>query len=171
MKGDFVIMRYADIKKMDIANGISCGIALFVQGCHFHCEGCFNQETWDFNGGKEWTDEIQKYFVDLANPYYIRRVSILGGEPLAPENIDTVYNIVKELRDVYGDTKKIWLYTGYTYEEVKDKPIIPYLDVLVDGKFEADKKNLGLAFRGSENQRIIDIPKTLESGEIITIER
>ena len=164
-------MRYADIKTMDIANGISCGIALFVQGCRFHCKECFNQETWDFNGGKEWTDEIQKCFVDLANPYYIKRVSILGGEPLAPENIDTVFDIVKELRDIYGYTKKIWLYTGYTYEEVKDKPIIPYIDVLADGKFEVEKKNIDLAFRGSENQRIINIPETLETGKVVIIER
>lgn len=164
-------MRYADIKTMDIANGIACGVALFVQGCPFHCKDCFNQETWDFNGGKEWTDEIQKYFVDLASPYYIRRVSILGGEPLAPENIDTVDDIVREIRYVYGDTKKIWLYTGYTYEEVKDKPIIPYIDVLVDGRFEVEKKNLDLAFRGSENQRLINIPETLEKGEVVIIER
>lgn len=107
-------MRYAQIRKMDISNGEGIGISLFVQGCHFHCKNCFNQETWDFKGGKEWTPAVEEGFIKLAGKPYIKRISILGGEPLADENVKAVYDLIVHLREIYGDSKEIWLYTGYT---------------------------------------------------------
>ena len=109
-------MRYSLIREMDVSNGWGVGISLFVQGCHFHCKGCFNQDTWDFNGGKEWTPEIEKKFIELANKEYIKRISFLGGEPLAKENVETVLWLIKTLKSNYPD-KKIWLYTGHTWNK------------------------------------------------------
>ena len=166
-------MRYAQIRKMDISNGEGIGVSLFVQGCHFHCNGCFNIETWDFNGGKEWTKEVENEFLDLIDRPYIKRVSVLGGEPLADENVDDVLKLLIEIKTNYPD-KEIWLYTGYTIEDLTNKfveyqytpfaydadkwltryEIISKCDVLVDGRFEEDKKDLSLKFRGSSNQCI-----------------
>ena len=111
-------MRYAQIREMDISNGEGIGVALFVQGCHFHCPNCFNSETWDFHGGKEWTDEIADKFLDLADKPHIKRISILGGEPLAEENVGAVWELLNKIRSRFGNSKKIWLYTGYTWEEL-----------------------------------------------------
>lgn len=192
-------MRYAQIRNMDISNGEGIGVALFVQGCHFHCKDCFNQETWDFNGGKEWGDKTEDEFVELIKRPYIKRVSILGGEPLADENLDDVLHLVQRIKNefynttVYSDTecenhnilnenlqqmrvlfknnKTVWLYTGYTFEQClldeKRNNILKYIDVMVDGRFENDKKDLSLKFRGSSNQRVIDVQKSLETGEIV----
>ena len=157
-------MRYALIREMDISNGEGIGVSLFVQGCHFHCKGCFNQETWDFNGGKEWTEEIENKFFELVNRPYVRRISILGGEPLADENVDGVLNLILKLKQKYP-FKKIWLYTGYTYEAIKEKEydsgahlsrgiILDTVDVLVDGTYIKEQRDITLSFRGSRNQRI-----------------
>ena len=105
-------IRYAQIRSLDLSNGEGVGVALFVQGCHFHCENCFNPETWDFDGGKEWTEEVKNKFLELANKSYIKRISILGGEPLAKENLDDVLDLVNEFR-LSSPQKSIWLYTGY----------------------------------------------------------
>lgn len=167
-------MRYAQIRSMDISNGEGIGVSLFVQGCHFHCYNCFNQETWDFNSGKEWTRQIERHFLDLVNKAYIKRVSILGGEPLCDENVRTVLKLITKINNNFND-KKIWLYTGYTWEEimrsrnafVKDKMLslrqlaICESDILVDGKYIDSLKNYSLKFRGSSNQRVIDVQKTL----------
>ena len=109
-------MRYASIRKLDISNGEGVGVALFVQGCRFnpHCYNCFNPDTWDFNGGKEWTPEIKDKFLELIDRPYIKRVSILGGEPLADENLDDIFDLISEIKRRFSDTKTIWLYTGYT---------------------------------------------------------
>ena len=107
-------IRYASIREMDISNGEGVGVALFVQGCHFHCYNCFNPDTWDFNGGKEWTPEIKDKFLELIDRPYIKRVSILGGEPLADENLDGIFDLISEIKRRFSDTKTIWLYTGYT---------------------------------------------------------
>ena len=147
-------MRYADIQKCEISNGLGVGMSLFLQGCHFHCNGCFNPETWDFNGGKEWTEEVEKKFLRLLKRPYIKRLSILGGEPL--DQPDEVMNLVKKIREIKPEIK-IWLYSGYKYEDIisEDFECIKYIDVLVDEQFEIDKKDLSLAFRGSTNQNII----------------
>ena len=170
-------MRYASIRSMDISNGEGVGVSLFVQGCHFHCKNCFNQDTWDFSGGKEWNREIEDEFMKLVNRPYIKRVSLLGGEPLADENVLDIMRLINRIKTECPD-KKIWCYTGYTWEQIF--PIVnPYLnltqaemtrqnavkscDILVDGRFVEEEKDLSLEFRGSENQRIIDVKERMTS--------
>ena len=181
-------MRYASIRDMDISNGVGIGVALFVQGCHRHCVGCFNPDTWDFNGGKEWTKEVQDKFLTLIDRPFIKRVSILGGEPLDYENLPDVYDLVKVIKEKFPD-KKIWLYTGYTLscgvnqrgELVGDfanadigwdngllsNHIIRNCDVIVDGDYREELRDLTLAFRGSSNQRVIDVKRTIADKEIM----
>lgn len=162
-------MRYSGIDKTDIANGEGVGVALFVQGCPFHCKGCFNPETWDFKGGKEFTAKTKEDLIKLIQRPYITRITILGGEPLCPQNAYEIYLLIKELRQY---NKKIWLYTGNTYEDLYERGTYgdnPYdvdmlsaamlVDVLVDGQFVEEKKDLTLKFRGSSNQRVIDIAR------------
>lgn len=156
-------MNFASIRNFDVSNGLGIGIALYVQGCHFHCKNCFNQITWDFNGGKEWTSNIENKFIELANNKYVDRVSILGGEPLTPENYDTVLSLCKKL------SKKIWVYTGYTYETLCDREILNYIDILVDGKYVDELRDLNLAFRGSSNQRIIDVKASLDNNKVVLL--
>ena len=167
---------------MDISNGEKIGVALFVQGCKFHCNNCFNPETWDFNGGKEWTTEIKDKFIELANRPYIKRISILGGEPLAEENLDDVLDLVNRIR-LSLPQKSIWLYTGYTWEEIwentkeyhqcnlhpadKQRYILQLCDVLVDGRYINSQRDISLPYRGSKNQRLIDIQKSLQKGKIV----
>ncbi len=170
-------MRYASIRSMDISNGEGVGVSLFVQGCHFHCKNCFNQDTWDFSGGKEWNREIEDEFMKLVNRPYIKRVSLLGGEPLADENVLDIMRLINRIKTECPD-KKIWCYTGYTWEQIF--PIVnPYLnltqaemtrqnavkncDILVDGRFVEEEKDLSLEFRGSKNQRIIDVKERITS--------
>lgn len=157
-------MRIADIQEFDVNNGEGVGCSLFVQGCHFHCKNCFNQSTWDFNGGEEWTEAIKEKFLELVNRPYITRVSILGGEPLADENIQDVYDLIKQI----PSEKKIWLYTGYVWGNMDfvRRLVANSVDVLVDGQFVDELKDTTLPFRGSSNQRLIDIKKTLDSFEI-----
>ena len=184
-------MRYSKIREMDVSNGEGLGISLFVQGCHFHCRGCFNPETWDFNGGKEWTKEIEDTFIKLAGKPFIQRVSILGGEPLCPENVIKVSSIISKIRLLYPQ-KKIWVYTGYKFETLLEdklawdyntgeffyriqviqarKEIIRNIDILIDGQFQLDNQDLyneHIIWAGSTNQRIIDIKKTMENKSIV----
>lgn len=147
-------MRYASIRSMDISNGEGIGISLFVQGCHFHCYNCFNSETWDFNGGKEWNNEIKHYFLELAKKPYIDHISLLGGEPLCEENLNEVTQLTKECKKTFPN-KKIWLWSGYTWEDYISKlDIINYLDYIIDGKYIDNLNDFNLNFRGSSNQRI-----------------
>lgn len=150
-------MRYASIRTMDISDGEGVGMALFVQGCHFHCKNCFNQETWDFSKGKKWTKETEKHFMDLVKRPFIERVSFLGGEPLADENVETVLRLLEKVKKIKG--KKVWLYSGYTKEVIeKDenrKRVLDFADVLVDGQYVDALRDLNLDFRGSSNQRIL----------------
>ena len=175
-------MRYASIRSMDISNGAGLGIALFVQGCHFRCYNCFNQETWDFDGGKEWTQEIEDKFINLlsSNPY-IDRVSILGGEPLCNENVPTIFKLIKTIK-LHFPRKKIWCYTGYTWEQIFKcklddiyyifrQDTVKMVDILVDGRYIDKLRDLTLAFRGSSNQRVIDVQKSLETNSIILWEK
>ena len=181
-------MRYASIRSMDISNGEDVGVALFVQGCHRHCVGCFNPDTWDFNDGKEWTKEVQNKFLDLIDRPYIQRVTLLGGEPLAYENLPEVYDLVKTIKEKFPD-KKIWLYTGYELScginECGDlvgdfadadtgwdngllrNHIIRNCDIVVDGEYKEELRDLNLAFRGSSNQRLIDVKKTIQEKQIV----
>ena len=158
-------MRYASIRDLDISNGNDIGVALFTQGCHFHCKNCFNKSTWDFNGGKEFTKETCDKFMKLVNRPFIKRVSILGGEPLAKENVDDVCNILKQIKN-----KTIWVYTGHTFETVKNYDIMKYIDYLVDGQYVDELRDLRLKFRGSSNQRIIDVQKSLKENKVILYE-
>ena len=158
-------MRYASIRDMDISNGNGIGVALFTQGCHFHCKNCFNKSTWDFNGGKEFTKETCDKFMKLVNRPFIKRVSILGGEPLAKENVDDVCNVLKQIKD-----KQIWVYTGYTFETVKNLEVMKYIDYLVDGQYIDELRDLKLKFRGSSNQRIIDVQKSLKESKVVLYE-
>jgi anaerobic ribonucleoside-triphosphate reductase activating protein len=172
-------IRYAQIREMDISNGEGIGVSLFVQGCHFHCKNCFNKDTWDFNGGKEWTEEVKNKFIKLINKPYVKRVSILGGEPLADENVVDVLNLIKEIKTQYP-CKTIWLYSGYLYEQIdtnidtdenmywqKRRDILYLCDVLVDGKFQEELADVKYPWAGSTNQRVIDIKKSLEQDEVV----
>lgn len=158
-------MRYASIRDLDISNGNDIGVALFTQGCHFHCKNCFNKSTWDFDGGKEFTKETCDKFMKLVNRPFIKRVSILGGEPLAKENVDDVCNVLKQIKN-----KTIWVYTGHTFETVKNYDIMKYIDYLVDGQYVDELRDLRLKFRGSSNQRIIDVQKSLKENKVILYE-
>ena len=182
-------MRYNQIRECDIANGEGIGIALFVQGCHFKCKNCFNPETWDFNGGKEWTPEVEDKFIELASRPYIKRISLLGGECLADENLDGVLNLVNKFR-LSLPKKTIWLYTGYDFNHImhwteeqyeidvhnnfrinnidyKRQSIVELVDVLVDGRYIDSQRDITKKWAGSSNQRVIDLKKSLQQGEVV----
>ena len=152
---------------MDIANGPGVRATIFVQGCHFRCKGCFNQETHDFKGGHEYTEETKETILQLcANPH-IAGLSILGGEPLHPKNIAEITELAKAFKERFPD-KTIWVWSGFLYEDyIFDKTILEYIDVLIDGQFVEDLRNLRLPYCGSENQRVIDINKTREAGKVV----
>lgn len=212
-------MRYAQIRSMDISNGEGVGVSLFVQGCDRHCFNCFNSETWDFNGGKEWTEETKNKFIELIDRPYIRRISILGGEPLAEQNLDGVLSLIKEIREKYPISqnpnsenigksmvledenskeirislpeKTIWLYTGFRWNYImnyqpvetddfdyieesyndglmeKRKRIISLCDVVIDGEYIDEQKDLTLAYRGSKNQHVIDVKQSLAQNKMV----
>ncbi len=163
-------MRYNKIRKMDISNGPGIRVSIFFQGCHFHCNGCFNTETWDFNGGKEFNHEVINHILDLCNNDVISGLSILGGEPLCEENIEGVTILAKAFKLKYPH-KNIWLWSGYLFHEyVYDKEIVNYLDVLVDGQFKIELSSPLLKWKGSSNQRVIDVKKSLKNKKIILYE-
>ena len=149
-------MNYAEIKKVDIANGPGVRVSLFVSGCRNHCKGCFNPETWDFDYGRPFTRETEDEIIEALRPSWIQGLSILGGEPTEEENAAVLIPFLKRVRAALPD-KDIWLYSGYTYDSLRDKEILTLTDVLVDGPFLLELKDAGLAFRGSRNQRIIDL--------------
>ena len=157
-------MRYSSIRKFDISNGEGIGISLFVQGCPFRCYNCFNPDTWDFNGGNEWTEKIENDFLNLLKDEHIKRVTILGGEPLAEQNLSGVLGLIEKIRKNFPD-KIIWLYTGFVFEECIKHPlrekILSYCDVLIDGPYIDSLRDISLAWRGSSNQRVIDVQKSL----------
>jgi len=173
-------MKYGQIYFNDIANGIGCRTSLFVSGCTHHCEGCFNSSTWDFSFGDEFTKENEDEIIESLKPQYINGLTILGGEPMEIVNQKGILPLLKRIKDELPD-KTIWIYSGYTFEELTDssnkrchgehtKEILGMIDVLVDGEFVLSKKDISLRFRGSSNQRIIDLKKTLAKGEIVLSE-
>lgn len=161
-------MRFSKIKNNDIVNGIGITLSVWTQGCPHRCKGCFNKETWDFNSGKEFTNDDLNYIISNIDSFNVKRnLSVLGGEPLCPQNVEGVINLCREFKKVYPD-KLIYLWTGYTIEEFnqKQKQILEYVDFIIDGKFEEAKKNLNLKLRGSSNQRILDVKNNEFIGEI-----
>lgn len=163
-------MRYNKIRKIDISNGPGVRVSIFFQGCSFHCKGCFNEETWDFKGGKEFTDDTIKEVLDLCDKDQVKGLSILGGEPMNPKNIDGTTKLAKAFKERFSD-KTIWMWSGYTFEDYLSKQdVMKYIDVVVDGQFEIDKKDPRLHFKGSSNQRVIDVPKSLKRKKVILYE-
>lgn len=176
------------MRNLDISNGEGVGVSLFVQGCPFHCKNCFNSETWDFNGGKEWTEKTKNKFMELIDRPYIKRVSFLGGECLADQNLDGVLDLIKQIRISFPE-KTIWLYTGFEWNSLMSKicqptfpdekfehdrnihmkrqKIISNVDVLVDGEYIDEQKDLTLAYRGSKNQHVIDVKQSLAQNKIV----
>ena len=166
-------MNYAGIKKTDIANGPGVRVSLFVSGCRHHCKGCFNSETWDFTYGKPFTEDVLDEIIKALEPEYIEGFTVLGGEPFEPENRETVLRVIKTVKEKYPNMN-VWCYSGFLFDVLKDtevaKDILSIIDVLVDGRFVEEKKNLRLKFRGSENQRLIDVQKSLAEGKIVLID-
>lgn len=158
-------MRYNTIRQLDIANGPGCRVSIFVQGCSFNCPGCFNTVARDFEGGKEFTDQTMQLLLELTEPAHISGLSILGGEPLHPQNREEVLKLVRKFKAVYPD-KSVWLWTGYLIEDVFEDLVDSEIDVLVDGLFIVDLKDVRLKYRGSSNQRVIDLNETVRTGEI-----
>ncbi len=171
-------MHYATVKWYDIANGEGVRVSLFVSGCTHRCKNCFNEIAWDFSYGKPFDEDIQKKILQELASSYIAGLSLLGGEPLEPQNQEALYPFVKKVRETYPD-KSIWCYTGFVLDEktgdLKEKgkntpvtnSLLSLIDVLVDGAYIEELKDIRLKFRGSSNQRVIDLPKTLEAGEVV----
>lgn len=170
-------MNYGALKKTDVANGEGVRVSLFVSGCTHHCKNCFNPETWNFCYGKPFTNETEDEIIDALKPNHIKGLTLLGGEPMEPQNQERLLPLLKRIRKEFGNQKDIWCYTGYTLEkdllnksrarcEYTDE-MLANIDTLVDGEFVEELKNLKLKFRGSSNQRIINIPETLKNNEIV----
>ena len=163
-------MRYASIRSLDISNGEGIGVALFTQGCPFRCKNCFNPETHDFNGGKEFSDKTIEMILNLCNKDYIVGLSILGGEPMHPKNIEGTTKLAKAFKEKYPD-KNIWVWTGFLYDkDLKNKEVLNYIDVLVDGQYKDELHNPKLRWCGSSNQRVIDVKKSISENKIVLYE-
>lgn len=168
-------MHYGSIKKNDIANGEGVRVSLFVSGCRVNCKHCFQKETWDFNYGKEFNEETKKEIIEALKPNYIKGLTVLGGEPFEKENQEELVKLYREIKQIYPN-KDIWSFSGYLFDvdilngkrhfDVTDE-LLSYIDVLVDGPFVNELKNISLKFRGSENQRVIDVQKSLKNKEVI----
>ena len=173
-------MNYANIKETDVANGTGVRVSLFVSGCTHHCKNCFNQMTWDFKYGEKFTTETEDKLLKLLEPSYINGLTLLGGEPLEPINQRGLLPFLKRVREKFGESKTIWCYSGYKFDEEllgesrarceATDEVLSLIDVLVDGEFVEELKNLSLKFRGSSNQRIIDVKKSLEAKEVVLFE-
>ncbi len=170
-------MNYAEIKRYDIANGPGVRVSLFVSGCRHRCEDCFNEIAWDFSYGKEFTEDVQEMLLGYISSPQIKGITLLGGEPFEVENQRGLLPFVKKVRESFPE-KTIWCFSGFTYEQLcgKEKSrarcevtdeLLSLIDVLVDGRYEKEKRNIMLRFRGSENQRLIDMNKTRECGEVV----
>ena len=168
-------MNYASIKECDVANGPGVRVSVFVSGCNHHCKGCFNREAWDYNYGNRFTEKEEKEVMEALKPDYIKGLSLLGGEPLDIKNQEGLLPVVKKAKELYPD-KPIWCYTGYLFDKQvmenmaktndTTNELLKYIDYVVDGQFVESLRNPSLQFRGSSNQRIIDVQKTLENHEV-----
>ena len=172
-------MRYGNIKKCDIANGVGVRTVLFVSGCTHHCKGCFQPETWDFSYGEPYTKETENEIVESLRPSYINGLTLLGGEPFEPANQRELVGLLRRIRRELPD-KTVWAFSCYTWEELTGQSrarcevteeMLSMIDVLVDGEYMEEKRNISLRFRGSENQRLIDVPKTRETGAVVLWDR
>ena len=160
-------MKYNKIRKMDISNGPGVRVSIFFQGCAFHCKNCFNPETWDFDGGKEFTDETIEHILDLCDNEYIVGLSMLGGEPMHPTNLPGTTKLAKAFKERFPN-KSLWSWSGFTYEDyVSKQEVINYLDVLVDGQYKDELRDPRLKYAGSTNQRAIDVKKSLKKGKVV----
>lgn len=161
-------MHYAEIKEYDIANGPGIRVSLFVSGCPHHCKGCFNEVTWDFNYGLIFDESAKSRIMTQLKKDYIQGLTLLGGEPLAPENRSGVCKLLKEVKTRFP-SKDVWCYTGYLWDIDILGEAINYIDVLVDGPFMEERKDISLRFKGSDNQRIINVKRTLKTGNIVLL--
>ena len=162
-------MKYNLIRKMDISNGPGVRVSVFMQGCEFHCKNCFNPNTWGFDEGTDFTEETIDKILDLCGQDYVKGLSILGGEPMHPRNIEATTKLAKAFKEKYPN-KTIWAWSGFLFDKyLKDKEVSKYIDVLVDGQYVDELHDPTLKWRGSSNQRVIDVPKGLATGDIITI--
>ncbi len=162
-------MRYSKIRKMDISNGKGVRVSIFMQGCTFNCKNCFNPETHDFEGGEEFTDSTIDKVLELCSKDHIDGLSILGGEPMHPKNIEGTTKLAKAFKEKFPN-KNLWAWTGYKFDEyLKDKEVAKYLDVLIDGQYVDELHDPTLEWRGSSNQRVIDVQKSLQAGEVVEI--
>ena len=160
-------MNYADIRQFDAINGIGIGTSLFVSGCLFHCKECFNKDAWNFNYGKPFTKEIEDKFIEYAKNSHVNHVSLLGGD-IMWQNKTEIHRLLKRIKNEVN--KPIWVWTGYTYEELINNEYsftLKYIDVLVDGRFDITKKDISLRFRGSSNQRVINVQESLKQNRVI----
>ena len=161
---------YNKIRKMDISNGPGVRVSIFFQGCAFHCKNCFNPETWEFGIGNEFSEDTINQILELASADHIKGLSILGGEPMHPKNIDASTELAKRFKEKYPN-KTIWCWSGFLFDEyIKDKEIAKYLDVLVDGQFVDELRNPNLKWKGSSNQRVIDVQKSLKKNKVVLYE-
>ncbi len=163
-------MRYNKIRKMDISNGPGVRVSIFMQGCAFHCKNCFNPETWDFKLGEEFTDDTIDEVLKLAGANHIVGLSILGGEPMHPNNIEGTTKLAKAFKEKYPN-KSIWSWTGFLFDrDLKDKEVMKYIDVLVDGQYKDELHDFRLKWRGSSNQRVIDVQKSLKQNKVVLMD-
>ncbi len=162
-------MRYNIVRKMDISNGPGVRVSVFMQGCEFHCKNCFNPETWDFEGGKDFNNDTIDKVLELCDKDYIKGLSILGGEPMHPKNIEATTELAKAFKEKYPN-KNIWVWSGFKFDkDLKDKEVMNYIDVLVDGRYSDELHDPTLKWRGSSNQRVIDVQKSLKNNNIIEL--
>ena len=161
-------MRYNKIRKMDISNGPGVRVSIFMQGCEFNCPNCFNPETHDFNGGKEFTDETINKVLELCNREEMAGLSILGGEPMHPKNIEATCKLAKAFKEKYPN-KTIWVWSGFLFDQLKNEEVLNYIDVLVDGQFVQKLANPTLKWKGSSNQRVIDVQNSLKNNKVIEL--
>ena len=163
-------MKYNLIRKMDISNGPGVRVSIFMQGCSFHCKNCFNKETWDFNNGIEFNDDTINEVLNLCQKDHIKGLSILGGEPMHPNNEEGTAKLAKAFKEKYPN-KSVWMWSGYKFDEgLKDKEALKYVDVLVDGTYTDELRNPTLKWKGSSNQRVIDVKKSLKENKIVLFE-
>lgn len=162
-------MKYNKIRKMDIADGPGVRVSIFMQGCTFNCKNCFNPETHDFNGGKEFTDETIDRVLTLCENENIEGLSILGGEPMHPKNIEGTTLLAKKFKEKFPE-KNIWVWSGFQFDkDLKNKEVVKYLDVLVDGQYKDELRNPTLKWKGSSNQRVIDVQESLKENEVVLV--